>query len=131
MKRTIGMLILSVLLLSSCTSTARHPQPIELSVKSLVEGHSIRLSLTQAQMAANGWQLGDWALVELDGTLFKVRIADRPLADTVTLVVSYDHADLYLPANLKRTSKGILIPYREKHKTSSSVSLSGTFVFTL
>ncbi len=128
-KAYIVTLLASLLLLASCTTTKRAQNlPLEVAGKPVSEMLSI--SLGEEDLLKAGYTYGQWVLLEIQGVVLKARIASAPVAGVSTLVPHENTSTLYAPLAIKEGGTGIIVPYQEPSGTSSSVRLSGSFVFT-
>jgi hypothetical protein len=120
----------SLLLLTSCTTVQRaKPLPLQVEGKPVTE--MLTISLSQAELLASGYTVGQWVLLEIEGVVLKAQIASSPNAGTTTLVPGEKDSTLYAPLAIREGGTGVMVPYREPADASSSVSFSGSFVFTL
>ena len=126
----IATILASLLLLASCTTTQR-AKPISLEVTGKPVTEMLTISLSEAELFEAGYTYGQWVLLEIEGVVLKAKIAPAPAALTSTLVPHEETSTLYAPLAIKEGGKGIMAPYREPSGPSSSVSFSGSFVFTL
>ena len=126
----IATILASLLLLASCTTTQR-AKPLSLEVEGKPVTEMLTISLSEAELLEAGYTYGQWVLLEIEGVVLKAKIARAPVAGVSTLVPRQEASTLYAPMAIKEGGKGLMVPYREPSGPSSSVSFSGSFVFTL
>lgn len=126
----IVTILTSLLLLASCTTTQK-AKPISLGVTEKPVTEMLTISLSETELLEAGYTYGEWVLLEIEGIVLKAKIATAPAAGVSTLVPRQHSSTLYAPTAIKEGGKGLMVPYREPSGPSSSVSFSGSFVFTL
>jgi hypothetical protein len=124
--------LVALMLFTSCTSTSHRPKPLAVEVTKEVDSPLLVLSINENDLYQAGYKNGDWVLIELDGMLIKALLASSASQQTTTLVAGPTSSFLYTPTAIRQGSSGLLIPYRpQQEREQSSVSFSGSFVFTL
>ncbi len=130
MKRMILALTVTTLILSSC-ATSRRAQVLPFSVIEEKSGQFFALSLTFDSLTESGYRIGDWVQLDIDGVVIHALIADSPHHSYPTVVRAGDTVQVLLPSAFASGSSGTLRPsLYQGQKPASSVSLSGSFVFT-
>ena len=128
----IAFILVSLLVLSSCTSTRRKPTPVQIQIQSIEETTLFSLDIPKRVLEEAGYAYGDWLLLELDGIAFRAIYNDVVLNSSITLIGGQNQSTLYMPKAIKEGSTGILfLSGPPERQSSSSVSFTGNFVFTL
>ncbi len=130
MKRLSIALLIILALLTSC-ATATRPQALPFTIGEQGGAMVATLSVGSEALAHSGYRSGDWVRLEIDGVTLRALIADAPHRLYPTVVASEHTSILSLPTAIESGATGVLrlSPYDER-QGGSSVSLSGSFVFT-
>lgn len=130
MRRTIIAAALILLLFTSC-ATARRPQALAFTIDHIDEDGSLALSLSHDTLLAGGYRHGDWVSLEVGGVIVDALVAESAHTLYPTLVATQTGLHLHMPQAIQAGAAGLVRPSSYTGKQhNSSVSLSGSFVFT-
>ncbi|MCK9547570.1 MAG: hypothetical protein RBS49_01225 [Sphaerochaeta sp.] len=130
MKHISIALLVFVLVLTSC-ATSQRPQALPFSIGERATAMVATLSVGREELAQSGYRSGDWVRLEIDGIALRALLADEPHRLFTTLVASEHTSRLYLPDAIEAGKDGILrLSPPDDRQHTSSVSLSGSFIFT-
>ncbi|HZJ88122.1 MAG TPA: hypothetical protein VFC80_03090 [Sphaerochaeta sp.] len=116
-----------ILALSGCATQSARKYPLPFTVLEQPTGPLYTLSIPEAEISAAGYRTGDWILLRLGTQEIAARLAVERSASYPTLIAEANESFLYIP----EADAGKLVSIKELQKQhTSSLNLSGTFVFT-
>jgi hypothetical protein len=129
MKRIVLLFSIALLLFSGCATASKRPQNVNFTAHNTVQEPLFTLSVGEQDLQEAGYRQGDWVELVFDEFYLRALIAASAHTRYTTLVPSEGGMALYLPTAITEKQRGTLI-YAIDRKPTSSVSLSGSFVFT-
>jgi len=130
MKR-LSIAVLAILMVLTSCATAGRPQALPFSVTERKDAVVATLSVGGEELSRSGYRSGDWVRLEIDGIALRALIADAPHRLYPTIVASEHTSRLYLPTAIETEAAGVLrLAPSDERQGGSSVSLSGSFIFT-
>ncbi len=130
MKRLSIVLLIILTAFTSC-ATAKRPQALPFTITEGRGAAVATLSVTREELTQSGYRNGDWVRLEIDGIALRALIADEPHRLYPTIVASARTSRLHLPTAIESGAHATLrLSPSEERPGGSTVSLSGSFVFT-